>query len=669
MKFSTTFSILTAFAFSVAVDARSVPVRRAESSDITQFLKTQVPFGKERIIAHINQTTGALVAGAAAPLPRDEYQYYWVRDGGLSMAALADLYAATGKTDAEIASNFDLFFKWTQLTQKNARTSTPGWFTEKQAWTKYDLDGVPYAQWMSPQYDGPALRAIAFMKFAAATNSFAKYYSPNDPNSVLKTDLDSVVRSWSLADGYEPWEEVIGQHFFQNVAQYRALTDGAAVVEKLGGAADATIYRNTAASILNSLGKYWDGNHIHATLNGARNGGDNEGAGAKVNAGHFLDISSILAVIHGSDDKVFPATNEQVQATFYQIVQAFTQGLYKPPRSLSDWSLNQKETTFNGLPMNPAVGRYPEDIYDGYPFGYTYKDSKGAGFWFLATNALAETLYKAVDQYSRTGSIVINDVNAGFWSFIGVNTKQTIPKSSPLFAQTLGLLLDHGDRFIRRTSKYVTKEGYASEQFQFATGAQQGTNDLAWSYASFISASIARDQAIKVAGGVPIVVPTATPTPTAPATSTRATSTAAATGLPALVCPVDDAKKTDCGFAGINQSGCEAKGCCWKAAAPNSATPWCFNKVAGTFPSATVAPTVAPTSTVKSIPSATPTNVDTCVVADSAKIDCGYAGIDQNGCAAKGCCWKAAAPNSGTPWCFYKSAQLPPASGCLVAAH
>lgn len=43
----------------------------------------------------------------------------------------------------------------------------------------------------------------------------------------------------------------------------------------------------------------------------------------------------------------------------------------------------------------------------------------------------------------------------------------------------------------------------------------------------------------------------------------------------------------------------------------------------------------------------------TCAVGDSAKMDCGYAGIDENGCLSKGCCWSPAGQNSATPWCYY----------------
>lgn len=45
--------------------------------------------------------------------------------------------------------------------------------------------------------------------------------------------------------------------------------------------------------------------------------------------------------------------------------------------------------------------------------------------------------------------------------------------------------------------------------------------------------------------------------------------------LLAADCSVSDPSKTDCGYMGINQAQCEAKGCCWVAAS-SSAIPWCF---------------------------------------------------------------------------------------------
>lgn len=46
---------------------------------------------------------------------------------------------------------------------------------------------------------------------------------------------------------------------------------------------------------------------------------------------------------------------------------------------------------------------------------------------------------------------------------------------------------------------------------------------------------------------------------------------------------------------------------------------------------------------------------DSCDVNNSQKIDCGYSGINQQGCNQKGCCWVPQYQGSTTPWCFYGS--------------
>lgn len=44
-----------------------------------------------------------------------------------------------------------------------------------------------------------------------------------------------------------------------------------------------------------------------------------------------------------------------------------------------------------------------------------------------------------------------------------------------------------------------------------------------------------------------------------------------------LSCSIEDSQKIDCGYAGIDESACVAKSCCWSPAGDNSSTPWCFN--------------------------------------------------------------------------------------------
>ena len=42
-------------------------------------------------------------------------------------------------------------------------------------------------------------------------------------------------------------------------------------------------------------------------------------------------------------------------------------------------------------------------------------------------------------------------------------------------------------------------------------------------------------------------------------------------------CSKPDNQKTDCGYLGVTQSACEAKGCCW-AESSTPGTPWCYHK-------------------------------------------------------------------------------------------
>ncbi|KAJ3005875.1 hypothetical protein HKX48_000425, partial [Thoreauomyces humboldtii] len=94
----------------------------------------------------------------------------------------------------------------------------------------------------------------------------------------------------------------------------------------------------------------------------------------------------------------------------------------------------------------------------------------------------------------------------------------------------------------------------------------------------------------------------------------------------------------DCGFAGITQSACQAKSCCWSQSSV-SGTPWCFYK-SNLVP---VAPTVVPVAT-------------SCNVAVSARKDCGSTSSTQNSCLASGCCWSPVNNNpTNAPWCFVKA--------------
>jgi len=126
---------------------------------------------------------------------------------------------------------------------------------------------------------------------------------------------------------------------------------------------------------------------------------------------------------------------------------------------------------------------------------------------------------------------------------------------------------------------------------------------------------------------------------------------------PAPMCEVTEFDRMDCGFSGINETGCLSRGCCWRSSSTQG-VPWCYDTAAG--PPAPLPPTPAPTSA----PTLAPTPAPTCEVTVSDRMECGFYGIDEPGCLNRGCCWRSSSVQ-GVPWCYDKVAA-PPVTQCQV---
>ncbi|KAI8910165.1 Six-hairpin glycosidase-like protein [Gorgonomyces haynaldii] len=467
------------------------------------------------------------------------------------MLALATSYLDNRSTDTEQA--FAKFYSFTKLVQQD---------DQKEGWTRFQLDTAKHdPNWMSPQFDGFAFRALAFIEYALASNKLDQFYD------VIKTDLDGIVKQWQRNDGFEPWEELQGKHFMTLKVMSEALFKGADLASKRNDNAAST-YLSTAKTIASAFPQFWNGKWIRSTLNG-KNSGNNEGAGAKTSLQNYIDISVILGLNYNQNTTdAFQVTSPQAQATFWALVDSFKNNAHPVPdpskRLSGNWGLNKLTCSPDGLLLNPAIGRYPEDIYDGT--GYEYPGNPdnhvSAGFWFLATNAMAEFLYKSVVQYQALGSITINQDNLAFWKFVGLSKTGVLSrKDNPSdFQQALNFLVKQGDGFLRRTRQHVPQSGLMAEQFHFYSGQQMSTADLTWSYASVVTAGHARNQALAFAQ---------------PASG----SCQAQKAKPSCPIPgqIKDSSKRDCGFAGITVEQCVDKGCCWTPILRGKGNvPWCY---------------------------------------------------------------------------------------------
>eukprot|EP01062_Namystynia_karyoxenos_P021365 TRINITY_DN1812_c0_g1_i6.p1 TRINITY_DN1812_c0_g1~~TRINITY_DN1812_c0_g1_i6.p1 ORF type:complete len:589 (+),score=203.07 TRINITY_DN1812_c0_g1_i6:77-1768(+) len=117
-----------------------------------------------------------------------------------------------------------------------------------------------------------------------------------------------------------------------------------------------------------------------------------------------------------------------------------------------------------------------------------------------------------------------------------------------------------------------------------------------------------------------------------------------AAGAEAAACLTPAGDRTDCGFSGIDQVGCERKGCCWGPLDPNPGNaPWCY-----------VASSTAPPGPAPPVPPGT-----TCALPDAVKEDCEE--MAESGCESKGCCWTPVEPNpANVPWCYRPAVPPPP---------
>jgi glucoamylase len=374
---------------------------------------------------------GMVVASPSKESPN--YYYDWVRDTALTMRSLVDYYEI--KNDPKIKQ---MIFTWIEAEAYRQDLPTFSGLGEP----KYNIDGSGFTgPWGRPQNDGPALRAITMIKFARILFSQGNhdyvlknlYHGILPADSVIKKDLEYVAHHWS-EHSFDLWEEEKGMHFYTLLSQHTALQEGALLADELKDSAAADFYRGQSEKIgLKLTAEFMDKTvGIRATT-------EKSAALGYKNSG--LDVAVLLALLHTSPyQKLFsledPYVLEYIKVlsrTFYQI-----------------YDVNQQNNN-----LGVAVGRYPEDKYDGYETG------KQGNPWFLSTLALGEYYCLFKDELKQKGTLTASDAS-------DARTLTEMQFQRALF---------HSDR-----------KGHLSEQFHLYSGNMQGAVDLTWSHNSFMTA-------------------------------------------------------------------------------------------------------------------------------------------------------------------------------------
>jgi glucoamylase len=144
--------------------------------------------------------------------------------------------------------------------------------------------------------------------------------------------------------------------------------------------------------------------------------------------------------------------------------------------------------------INTLHSRYPEDVYNG-------TGSSLGNPWYLTTAAMAELFYLIIDDYQTySGGIDVSSITIPFWNYFApgyaYKAGSNFRRGSAQYNNMMDSLKGWADAFMRRVKYHTPSDGHLAEEFNRNTGLPQGAADLTWSYASIITAGIARANAM-----------------------------------------------------------------------------------------------------------------------------------------------------------------------------
>ena len=402
----------------------------------------------------VQPVAGAIVAspvlGAYDPDP--DYFFHWFRDSAVVIDALRLLYRDRHIGDEALQHLRDFTRFSLGLNQLDGRVAAaePGrrarvapdflqYLRDEAdlagahgdavvAETRVNPDGtLDVSRWARPQYDGPPLRALALLRWAAEPALDADLRALM--GSLIRFDLGFTLRHWQ-APSFDIWEEESGHHYSTLRVSAAALAQGAAWLQDQGDATLAQHCRAASQAVLQRLDGYWveGGDATHGHYRSRVLADDKPSAKA-------LDIAVILSAIHSqSTEGAHSLADPRMQATLARLEALFD----------AAYPINHCRPAGRG----PAMGRYAGDVY------------YSGGAYYFSTLGAAEFCFRA----AALGA------DAQHW-----------------FAR--------GDAYLATVRAYTPADGALSEQFDQHSGAQTSAQQLAWSYAAFVSCLAARRSA------------------------------------------------------------------------------------------------------------------------------------------------------------------------------
>ncbi|CAN3359781.1 hypothetical protein DICA2_D06722 [Diutina catenulata] len=430
----------------VAVLASQQPL--AEDS-LESWCETQSKRCVEGIFANIGASAGRSVKpGVVIASPSKvwpDYFYQWTRDSALVMKTVIDI-GSDGSVDVEpiVSAYLD-----NQYHLQRLKTRSGGFSSGGLGEPKFMVNNTSFDEdWGRPQPDGPALRVITAGNWILNHTDNGTFVF----SEIIKPDLEYVMTSWNQK-GFDLWEEIEGFHFYTSMAQLKALDVGRALARMYGDLDLVPAIDKAYKELKEFIWKHYP--HLGVLVETP------ELAEAGVRTG--TDAGVILASLHTHSDHIgsvpfAPVSRHVLNSLGFLIADM------------------AHEYQLNRWGQGVALGRYKEDIYDGY------STSEGNP-WFLVTASAAEVIYRLVHHHT-SGQVAVS-IEEGDWLAQFVEDPSvSLEHGTRRFNHLMGLLVKHADSFLEVVRRHAGAEGSLSEQFNRYNGFMQGAQHLTWSYAA-----------------------------------------------------------------------------------------------------------------------------------------------------------------------------------------
>lgn len=504
-------------------------------ANFTEWVDEQCELSFERLLHNVADTgldgsrlveegvvEGVVIASPSKSAP--DYFYQWVRDAAITMhTVVKNLFSDAGSAygsgpeclNVTLARTVLKYVNNSYVLQRSDNLSGRGVDGHDES----DLRGLGEPKWMvndktfdgnwgRPQNDGPALRSLTIFTLLneLALNGIAledaieksalsaELTFKNDKElfeQIIYWDVRFILSNWKK-DSFDLWEEINGIHFFTSLAQFTSLK---MALQFLEARTDLEWTQFDKETLINDLRTCISEMAIFFLF---------ESGFANPNKNYYVETPSALNTRSGLDIAVLIGSllthnpSYDVGAPFDVTDLGILNTLYSLAKSMGViYPINHQRAPLNA---GVALGRYPEDVYDGV-------GTSEGNPWFLATSAASELLYRLIlESYRLQEDLVIplKHWEAEFWTLIfdgfqlypEEEYQLVIPWGSPAFKQTMSAVFDLGESFLDAMREHVSDSGEMSEQFNKYTGYLQGAQNLTWSYGALWSACHARKQVL-----------------------------------------------------------------------------------------------------------------------------------------------------------------------------